>query len=109
MLAGTGKVVAAFIVCAWALSAAAVSAASTPDAVRAGMPQTPPVVRYESALSGYQRFADQPVGDWREANELVGRIGGWKTYARESRRDAKPAAPRDDVPGAVPPAHDAHH
>ena len=116
MLAGTGKVVAKFAVCAWALSGAAVNAASTVDAGSTGMTKTAPVVtqtapvaHYESALSGYRRFADQPVGDWREANDLVGRIGGWKTYARESRPDAKPAAPREDAPAAAPSAHDAHH
>lgn len=37
--------------------------------------------------------ADKPVS-WREANDTVARIGGWRVYARESRPpDTAPAAP----------------
>ena len=76
-----------------------------------GMEQAPSLARYESALSDYRRFADQPVGDWREANATVGRIGGWRAYARESQGSAPPAARSDGKPGDTPPssAHDAHH
>lgn len=81
--------------------------------------QSRSVAPYESAFSDYRRFADQPVGDWREANALVGRIGGWRAYAQESQRAAPAASPAADVPGspgadapaATPPgsAHDTHH
>ena len=39
---------------------------------------------YRSAFDGFRRFADQPVGPWREANDTVGRVGGWRAYAREA-------------------------
>jgi len=40
---------------------------------------------YRSAFEGYRSFKDQPVQSWREANELVGQIGGWQAYAREGQ------------------------
>ena len=40
---------------------------------------------YRSAFDGYRGFTDQPVGSWRKANDDVGRIGGWKAYAREGQ------------------------
>lgn len=56
----------------------------------------------QAALPGYRPYADEPVTSWREANDAVGRIGGWKTYARE--RDQPPApssAPRPQSPPAT--------
>lgn len=34
----------------------------------------------------YQGWRDEPLQDWREANERVGEIGGWRTYLRESQQ-----------------------
>lgn len=31
----------------------------------------------------YQRWRDEAPDDWRRANERVGAIGGWRSYARE--------------------------
>lgn len=45
----------------------------------------PAQLSYTSALSGYQVYIDEPVQPWREANDLVGCIGGWRAYAREIR------------------------
>jgi hypothetical protein len=33
----------------------------------------------------YQGWRDEPLQDWRQANERVGEIGGWRTYLRESQ------------------------
>lgn len=53
-----------------------------------------PSTRYKSAFDGYRRFADEPVQPWRQANDTVGRIGGWMTYAREAQaNDAESATP----------------
>jgi hypothetical protein len=43
------------------------------------------VPAYQSAFRDYRRFADQPVLPWDGSNQLVGRIGGWQAYARESQ------------------------
>lgn len=39
---------------------------------------------YRSAFDGYRAYDDPRLLAWRDANDLVGRIGGWKAYARES-------------------------
>lgn len=68
----------------------------------------PPAV-YRSTLTGHRAIGDDKPVPWREANDNVGRIGGWRAYAREAA--AAPAAP---TPEAAPPAapapagHDAH-
>lgn len=57
-----------------------------------------PVLQYRSALAGYRAWKDQPVSDWREANEVTGRIGGWRAYAREARQpDPSPAGGADSL------------
>lgn len=46
------------------------------------------VPTYRSAFDGFRGFAAQPVGSWRGANDVVGRVGGWKSYAREAQSGA---------------------
>lgn len=60
-------------------------------------PASPPA--YRSAFEGYQPFGDQPVASWKDANDTVGRIGGWKAYAQEASGEAPPAAPPAPGPG----------
>jgi hypothetical protein len=76
-----------------------------------------PPVQHRSATASYRRHAEQPVGSWRDANDTVTRIGGWRAYAREaSQPDApaarpEPAAPAasSPVPGKPAPAgHEGH-
>lgn len=50
-----------------------------------------PAAAYRPVFGGYQPYTDQAVGNWREANDAVGRIGGWREYAREEETPA-PAA-----------------
>jgi hypothetical protein len=45
-----------------------------------------------SPFNQYQGWRDEPVRDWREANDQVGEIGGWRTYLRESRQEAPASA-----------------
>ncbi len=47
-----------------------------------------PVIEYESALEAYEVFEESDGPDWVGANDTVGRIGGWKTYAREMYESA---------------------
>ncbi len=68
----------------WALTLlASVTAAQTPAESTKVMPPTK--LQYTSSLSAYQGYADEPVQSWREANDRVERIGGWKAYAKESK------------------------
>ena len=39
---------------------------------------------YRSALEGYQRYTDEKMVDWKEANDATARIGGWRAYAKEA-------------------------
>ena len=83
-----------------ALLASSVSAQARPE------PLTPmPAVKleYRSTLSTYKAYADQPVQSWREANDEVGRIGGWRAYAKEMQA-GEPLGAGASAP-AAPPAH----
>lgn len=53
---------------------------------------TPPMV-HESSFAHYRKFSEEKPIAWREANDTVGRIGGWRTYAREARQPEPATAP----------------
>ena len=79
-----------------------------------------PALRFDSALAGYKRLGDVPVASWRESNETVNRIGGWRVYAREpalpepakaapAPTSAAPSAPAvPSTPAAPAPAQNRH-
>lgn len=57
---------------------------------------------HQSTLANDRRLADPEPVAWSEANQTVGRIGGWRAYAREA---AEPAAPeRAAAPASAPAA-----
>ena len=58
-----------------------------------------PRTSHESAFKAYRRLGDTPPTPWKQANETVERIGGWRAYARE----ADPArAPADAASAPTP-------
>ena len=63
-----------------------------------------PALSYESSFSQYRRMGDEKPVSWRDANDTVARIGGWRVYAREAQQpDPAPAAmPGDVKPAAMP-------
>ena len=63
---------------------------STPPPAAASQP-TPPVFR--SAFEGYQPYTEQKMAPWKQANDNVGQIGGWREYAREASQPDTPAGP----------------
>lgn len=72
------------------------------------------VLSHDSVLGRYKRFEEPPVLPWREANDTVGRIGGWKAYAQEKAAGtaAQKAAPEAAAPPSATPAqsgHQGHH
>jgi hypothetical protein len=78
---------------------------------------TVPAATYASPLSGYRRLGDDKRVSWKDANETVNRIGGWRAYAREAQREAQQPDAAGSAPaaGAVPapaagaaPAHGGH-
>lgn len=71
-------------------------------------------LRYESVFARYQSYRDEKTGSWREANETVDRIGGWRAYAKEAQRPdagapSTPVAPTPPQPQATKPnPHSGH-
>ena len=63
---------------------------------------------YRSTLEGYQAFGDDALVPWKQANDTVRQVGGWRAYAREAsgaaadQRGAGPAKPAEAHP------HGAH-
>ena len=52
-----------------------------------------PVLSYESSFSRSRLLTDEKPVSWREANDTVTRIGGWRVYAREAQQpDSTPNA-----------------
>ncbi len=39
---------------------------------------------FQSALEGYRPYTDEKTIHWKEANDVAGRIGGWRAYAKEA-------------------------
>lgn len=64
-------------------------------------PQGSAPAAFRSALDGYRPFSDEKQIPWKEANETVRQVGGWRAYAKEG------AAAAPDKAEADP--HGAHH
>lgn len=47
-----------------------------------------PPIEYRSAFSRYRPNVEAEVGSWREKNDDVRRIGGWRVYGREATVDS---------------------
>jgi len=86
-----------------------------PDPLDPNAP-VPPLSR-QSSLSSPLPLGETAVGSWRDANDTVNRIGGWRAYAREAPRSPVSAPPQAPVPAApnsaqppvsVPPPHGRH-
>jgi hypothetical protein len=51
-----------------------------------------PSQQYQSPLKGYQSSAPGKVGSWRQANDVVREVGGWRVYLREAQtEEVKPS------------------
>lgn len=66
-----------------------------------------PAARYESSLGQVRRIGDDKPLTWRDANEAVARIGGWRVYAREAQQpdpapSTTPAAAPAQAPASAP-------
>jgi hypothetical protein len=108
----------AAIVCASAATIAnaeaqqAPASAAPPAVVRdPGDPKAAvPPVEYRSAFSRYRPNVEAEVGSWREKNDEVRRIGGWRVYGREAIVDSnaadRPSGDAKAAPDVTPrPAH----
>ncbi len=87
--------------------AQALAPAARPDPLDAKA--SVPTLAYESPFSRYRPWGDEKPVSWREANDTVTRIGGWRVYAREAQQPdpgaaAAPAAPAARSAPAAPAA-----
>ncbi len=39
---------------------------------------------YRSVFDGYQSFSEESVRPWKESNDTVRAVGGWRAYAKEA-------------------------
>jgi hypothetical protein len=83
--------------------------ATTPAFAQAGPSPDPlnpqaavPPLQYRSALQRLQPRSAPEAGAWQEHNARVGRIGGWRAYAREAQQPEGAAS-------APAGAHRHHH
>ena len=75
-----------------------------PDPMDSRAP-VPPTV-HQSPFAHYRPFAAEVLGPWKAVNDEVGRIGGWKVYAREvyeATRQEEQASGAAGKPSAAPP------
>lgn len=60
---------------------------------------------FRSAFEGYKPYTEEKILDWKLANDNVGKIGGWREYAREASQPDSAAAPAA-TPAKTNPATD---
>ena len=70
-------------------------------------------LRYDSVFARYKSYRDEKATPWREANDTVTQIGGWRAYAKEAQQ-SEPAT-TDELPKMtatptvlMPRGHGAH-
>ena len=87
---------------AWALALGVAALAQAQPKAPAPDPLDPtaavPPAQHRAATGRYRPLAEVPVGSWKEANEQVNRIGGWRAYAREA---AQPASTPASAPASA--------
>lgn len=82
----------------WRLAAALPLVASlAAQAAAPGDPLNPevpvPQASHASSLARYRPAGETEVAPWKTTNDTVGRIGGWRAYAREASAAPAPSAP----------------
>jgi hypothetical protein len=50
---------------------------------------------YQSSFQNYQRYSASPIQSWKQSNDTVKDIGGWRAYAKEiaQEQNTKPSTP----------------
>ncbi len=61
-----------------------------------------PLLRHESSFAQFRRIGDDKPVAWREANDAVARIGGWRVYAREAQQPEPAVAGKPSLPALAP-------
>jgi hypothetical protein len=87
------RFIASSLVAGTLLAPALCLAAAPADPAEAKAQVAP--IQHRSSLQRFQRQAEAPPIPWRQANDTVARIGGWRAYAREAQsQEPAASAPR---------------
>ena len=71
-----------------ALGPIGASTAAAPSDPADGKASVPPV-QYQSPFADYRPLGEDKNTAWKDANDTVGKIGGWRAYAREAAEAMK--------------------
>lgn len=63
-----------------------------------------PSLSYRSSFTQYRGLDDGKPISWREANDTVARIGGWRVYARDAQQPDPASEPKSAGPTPAKPA-----
>lgn len=88
-----------------ALSAAAQTSPTVPaviDRASSSVQQGP----YKSAFRDYRPYSDEKLLGWKQSNDTVGAIGGWRVYAKQAQQATNDSAGAANAVGAVRSADD---
>ena len=109
------KLVTNFVTIMATLCGSASIAAAPPDAANP-LEQTP-TIQYKSPFLDYRPLGEDKRTPWKAANDEVGKIGGWRVYAREASEPAPPLPatpiapvkpPGDNMTKPMPGGHADH-
>lgn len=78
---------AAIVTAVLSLSGASIAASDPTDEKNIVLP-----VLYQSPFRDYRPLGEDKNTSWKDANETVGKIGGWRVYAREAADAMKATA-----------------
>jgi hypothetical protein len=83
---------AAVLLASLHLSSAWAQTETRPDVSKA---EKPVELIYQSSFLNYQRYSASDIQSWKQANDTVKDIGGWRAYAKEITQDQneKPVVP----------------
>ena len=95
------KLVTSFVAIVATLCGSLAIAASAPDA--ANLLEQTPSIQYKSLFRDYRPLGEDKRTSWKAANDEVGKIGGWRVYAREKNEPAL-SLPTTPVVPAKPPS-----
>jgi len=88
----------------WATAAHAQTAPVAPMPQEKAPTSQAASVPFQSAFDGYKPYTDEKTGNWKDANDLTARIGGWRAYAKEAAQ----TEPDPNAGQAAQAGHDGH-
>lgn len=91
------------VVSLWATQASAqASASASANIASPAATEHAAVPAYRSALEGYQRYTEEKIVNWKDANDATARIGGWRAYAKEASQPQAPEGTDKSNSGVMP-------